>query len=86
MRYIEDNTLDYFKAWSGGKEWLDTFKQHPDAFEYISNFIEEWSELRYQENNPLSSIEINDFLWFDAFDILVEEGYVDGDMNWKDDE
>ena len=87
IRYTKTlSGLDKFPAWSGGKNWLDTFRNHPDAFNYLESFIEDWTDSREVcGEEPLTDTDINDFLWFDAFDMLVEAGYVDHDMNWKDD-
>ena len=76
------NGLDKFPAWSGGKRWLDEFVEHPDALVYLEDYLEDL----YEGGATFTDTDINDFLWFDAFDILVEEGFVDKDMNWKDEE
>lgn len=81
------DSLAEFPAWSGGKRWLETFIKHPDALDYLEAFIEDWANSREMCGEELlTKTDINDFLWFEAFDMLVEAGYVDGDMNWKDDE
>lgn len=81
------NNLHDFNAWSGGRQWLETFKEHPEAMDYLDSYLEYCSQERIIEGNPpLTDTDINDFLWFDALDILVEEGYVDRDLNWTDDE
>ena len=76
------DSLSEFPAWSGGKHWLDEFVKHPAALEYLEDYIEE----RYAWGEAFTDTYLNDFLWFDAFDILVEAGYVDEDMHWKDEE
>lgn len=76
------NGLDKFPAWSGGKRWLDEFIQHPLALTYLEDYLEDFCE----GGATFTDTDINDFLWFDAFDILVEEGFVDKDMHWKDEE
>lgn len=76
------NGLDKFPAWSGGKHWLDEFVEHPLALTYLEDFLKDLCA----GGATFTDTDINDFLWFDAFDILVEEGFVDEDMNWKDEE
>lgn len=76
------DSLSEFPAWSGGKHWLDEFEKHPDALVYLEDYLEDL----YEGGATFTDTDINDFLWFDAFDILVEEGFVDSNMNWKDEE
>ena len=51
---------------------------------YLNDYVESWSQEAAINGNMVTETDINDFLWFDAFDILVENGYVDEDMNWAD--
>lgn len=76
------NSLYEFPAWSGGKYWLNEFIKHPDALVYLEDYLEDL----YEGGATFTDTDINDFLWFDAFDMLVEEGFVDENMHWKDEE
>ena len=62
------DSIFYFDAWSGGKVWLDAFKEHPGTIDYLDDLLSEW--------NPqgLSETALNDFLWFDAINELQEAG------------
>lgn len=77
MKYHVDKDLDAFEAWCGGKAVLDMLKQHPEAYDYISATLDEMSEY-----SDLDETDINDFLWFEALEMLAEAGYYD-DENGK---
>ena len=68
------NDLSEFEAWSGAVARLSDMQDHPRAFDYVDGFVEEWSYLREKEGNPLTSCEINDFLWFESDELLEEAG------------
>lgn len=78
---VEIDSLYKFDAWSGGRSLLNVFKNHPRVMDYLNDYLEEWSQ---DCSYPLTDIDINDFLWFDAVNLLVEEGYIDENMNWTD--
>lgn len=62
MNYlVEDTDIRNFKAWSGGKDWLDQAFENGTVDE-LSNYFEEIAENREE---PLTETEINDILWFD---------------------
>lgn len=85
MQYLVDNELYKFDAWSGGKTHLDNLINHPDAYNYISNMIEEADF--YGDDRIRTETELNDYLWFYMYDDLVEAGYMTTDHEWiKDDE
>ena len=75
MRYIVEDSLDNFEAWSGGKDTLDTLREKGDVDsveclidEYISTSEDGWSDG-----------DINDFLWFERDTIAQHLGYSDWD-------
>lgn len=84
MRYVCDTPLYRFPAWSGGKTRLDDLVEHPDAYDYISNMIEE-ADL-YGDGAIRTNTELNDYLWFDLYDDLAEAGYMTVDHEWIEDD
>lgn len=80
MRYVCDTPLYQFPAWSGGKTRLDDLVAHPDAYDYISDMIEEAD--RYGEGELRTDTELNDYLWFYMEDDLEEAGYLDENHEW----
>lgn len=79
MKYVVNEELEYFSAWSCGKDNLEELKEHPEAFDNIKDYLNEVTEVC-----DWTEVDINDFLWFDMYDYLREEGYVDDDDNWLD--
>ena len=80
MRYVCDTPLYRFPAWSGGKTRLDDLVEHPDAYDYIFNMIEE-ADL-YGDGAIRTNTELNDYLWFDMYDDL----YMTVDHEWIEDD
>ena len=75
MKYVVEESLDNFEAWSGGKDTLDTLREKGDVDsveclidEYISTSEEGWSD-----------DDINNFLWFERDTIAQHLGYSDWD-------
>ena len=70
MKVLEELNLSEFKAWSGGKDTLETLTDN--QIERVQEFIEEC----YPDG--VEDLQLNDFLWFErdfiACDIL---GYED---------
>ena len=59
MKYTQETSMRNFNAWSGGKDTLQTIREHNkiDDLEYL---LEEL----FQETTPTET-EINDLLWFE---------------------
>ena len=75
MKYVVEESLDNFEAWSGGEDTLDTLREKGDVDsveclidEYISTSEEGWSDG-----------DINNFLWFERDTIAQHLGYSDWD-------
>ncbi len=83
MRYVVECELNRFQAWSGGKTWLEELIDHPKAYDYIVDLIEE-SEL-YGDGEISTETEINDYLWFYMADDLEEAGFLNEDHEWVED-
>ena len=65
MKYTVEESLQDFKAWSGGKDTLDDLWAHDvvdKAEEYINMIMDGREELPTQT-------EINDILWFERDEI-----------------
>ena len=88
MKYVVEESLDNFEAWSGGKDTLDTLREKGDcdAVEYLIDEYISTSEDGWRES------DINDFLWFERDTIAQHLGYSDwdeyeyGDKDEKDEE
>jgi hypothetical protein len=84
MRYVVDCELNRFQAWSGGKTWLEELIDHPKAYDYIVDLIEE-ADL-YGDGEIRTETEINDYLWFYMADDLEEAGFLNEDHEWIEDD
>ena len=73
MKYVVEESLDNFEAWSGGKDTLDTLREKGDC-DAVEWLIEEL----YCDDIP-SDTTINDFLWFERDTIAQHLGYSDWD-------
>lgn len=82
MKYTVEESLQDFKAWSGGKDTLDDLWAHDvvdKAEEYINMIMDCREELPTQT-------EINDILWFERDEIYRYCGIYDAVYNEDDDE
>ena len=73
MKYIVEESLDNFEAWSGGKDTLDTLREKGDV-DSVECLIEEM----FFDETP-SQTQVNDFLWFERDTIAQHLGYSDWD-------
>lgn len=73
MKYVVEESLDNFEAWSGGKDTLDVLREKGDV-DSVECLIE---ELEPEEGWTDSGI--NDFLWFEQDTIAQHLGYSDWD-------
>lgn len=65
ISYVASCELSEFPAWGGGKEVLDELIEHPKAYSYIENIIN-----NNYECTEIDKTFINDFLWYDVLNIL----------------
>ena len=56
MKYIVEESLSNFNAWSGGKDTKDELTE--EQLSHVEDFIEEL----YPDNNPPTDTDINDIL------------------------
>lgn len=75
MKYVVEESLDNFEAWSGGKDTLDTLREKGDV-DSVECLIE---ELQSCGEEDWSKTSINDFLWFERDTIAQHLGYSDWD-------
>lgn len=71
MKYIVEESLENFEAWSGGKDTLDTLRERNDC-DAVECLIED----AFCDETPTDT-DINDFLWFDRDTIAQHLGYRD---------
>lgn len=82
MKYTVEESLQDFKAWSGGKDTLDDLWAHDvvdKAEEYINMIMDCKEELPTQT-------EINDILWFERDEIYRYCGIYNAVYNVDDEE
>ena len=71
MKYVVEESLDNFEAWSGGKDTLDTLREKGDV-DSVEFLIEE----AFFDETP-NQTQVNDFLWFERDMIAEHLGYSD---------
>ena len=74
LRIVEEIELEYFEAWSGGLQVLNAIKEHDRSLEMLE-VLE--SILSVDEEAANTTTQVNDFLWFDAEDIIQEHFGID---------
>lgn len=65
MKYTVEESLQDFKAWSGGKDTLDDLKAY-NVVDEAEQYIE---EITAYGKEPPTQTEINDILWFERDEI-----------------
>ena len=65
MKYTIEESLYDFKAWSGGKDTLDTLIEH-DVVDQAEGYIE---MIFANREEPPTQTEINNILWFERDEI-----------------
>lgn len=76
MKYVVEESLDNFVAWSGGKDTLDTLREKGDC-NAVESLIE---ELMSCGEEMWDDGQVNDFLWFERDTIAQHLGY----SNWDE--
>lgn len=77
--------LIVFKHGLAGKTWLEELIDHPKAYDYIVNRIEEAELCFYEEGEASTETDINDYLWFYMKYDLEEAGFLNEDHEWIED-
>ena len=70
MKYIVEESLSNFNAWSGGKDTKDALTE--DQLEQVEEFIDEI----FRDDIPTET-QINDILWFERDAIAQHLGFSD---------
>ena len=70
IRIVKEIELEYFEAWSGGSQVLNAIKEHDRSLD-ILEALEEYINMG-NEMEAVTETWVNDFLWFDAEDIIME--------------
>ena len=79
MKYLVEDSLNNFNAWSGGKDTLEELTE--SQIDSVENLIEE-----YFGDTPTDT-EINDFLWFERDTIAQHLGFSDWEhLNQEEEE
>lgn len=79
---VLENELCNFNAWGKSEDNLAELLKHPEAYEFISDYLEEVCD-----RSPCFlyyDYDINNFLWDEMFDLLEENGFMDEFCNWID--
>ena len=71
MKYIVEESLYNFNAWSGGKDTKDELTY--DQLDRVEDLIGEM----FSDDNPPTATQINDFLWFERDFIAQHLGFSD---------
>lgn len=77
MKYYKEEHIENFKAWSGGRDTIDTIR----AYGKLDN-LEAYLQEVFYDTIP-SDTDINDFLWFDRETILNHLGIDDRTVQEK---
>lgn len=70
MWYKDDESLENFEAWSGGKDTLDVLIEKDDC-----DAVEQLINDSFGADDLPTKTEINDFLWFERDFIAEYLGY-----------
>ena len=65
MTLMYDCELEDFDAWCGGQATVEEAKKE-GKFDALKALVSEY----FNDDNPVSETTLNDFLWFDAPDML----------------
>lgn len=79
MRYYHDCDLEEFPWWSGAQVNFQDLKKHEQAYQWVEALLDDITT-----DDRLSMTEVNDFMWFDLEDYLIENNFKDCDGNWLD--
>ena len=72
IRIVKEIDLELFEAWSGALKVLNAIKEHEQG----SEILEMMDDL-INMSEDVTETWLNDFLWFDAVDIIMEHFEID---------
>lgn len=66
------NSLYDFSFWGGARNQFNFIVEEGgiEAVDYLEELLSDFEE-------TLTETDINDFIWFEAYDLLVEEGFIE---------
>lgn len=66
------NSLYDFSFWGGARNQFNFIVEEGgiEAVNYLEELLSDFEE-------TLTETDINDFIWFEAYDLLVEEGFIE---------
>ena len=70
IKIVKEIELEDFGAWSGGLQVLNAIKEHDKSLEILETLTEYIN--MGEELEELTETWVNDFLWFDTEDIIME--------------
>lgn len=68
------DSLNDFEAWGGAVNVYDRIMNDERARYYIEDYLDEACDPRYWDETM-----VNDFIWFDAEELLIEAGIWEGE-------
>lgn len=80
-------TLANYNAVGQAFEVLAAIEDHAEAYDYIENYISDVLATEYDGDNCIDDEALNDFLAYQALDVLEDAGYFNSDTNkWSDED
>lgn len=79
MKYYLNSDMARFPWWNGAWYNVQDLKKHQNAWDCVENCLDEISA-----DGSMSETDVNDFMWFDLEDYLIENNFKDSDGNWLD--
>lgn len=79
MKYYCECGLSGFQFWAGAASNYDDLSKHDTAKEAVEAYLEDLTT-----TTDMSEAEINDFMWFELEDWLIEDGFKNVDGEWLD--
>lgn len=80
MKYVVEESLSSFNAWSGGKDTVEELTD--DQLDQVEQLIEDM-----YPDEPPTDTQVNDFLWFERDAIAQHLGFSDWEhLNQDEDE
>lgn len=81
----KQDDLRYFDFWSGAKQTAELINNHSKADE-IWEYLEEYISDSNTERGYITDTLINDFIWFDACEVIKEDLDIDLYSDEEEDE
>lgn len=71
--------LERLLFWAGARSNYNDLSEHEHAHEAVEDFLDDLTS-----TTDMSETAINDFIWFELEDWLIEEGFKNADGEWLD--